>query len=77
MPEKYRRPHHHERVQTVERMRLAWEAERGALATVRRFNAILSAKGYALVLAQDYGGDHGQASVAGDPLRILRRGCRS
>ena len=39
MPEKYRRPHHHERVQTVERMRAAWEAEREALATVRRFNA--------------------------------------
>jgi len=47
MPEKYRRPHHHERVQTVERMRRAWQAERATLATVRRFNAILSAKGYA------------------------------
>jgi hypothetical protein len=45
MPEKYRRPHHHERVQTVERMRAQWEAERDALATVRRFNARLSAKG--------------------------------
>lgn len=44
MPEKYRRPHHHERVQAVERMRQAWEAERGALATVRRFNATLSTK---------------------------------
>lgn len=47
MPEQYRRPHTHERVQTVEKMRRAWEAERDALATVRRFNAILSAKGYA------------------------------
>jgi hypothetical protein len=46
MPERYHRPHHHERVQTVERMRAAWEAERGALAIVRRFNAVLSAKGY-------------------------------
>jgi hypothetical protein len=46
MPEKYCRPHHHERVQAVERMRRAWEAERGALATVRRFNAIMSAKSY-------------------------------
>ena len=46
MPEKHRRPHHHERVQTVERMQLAWEAERDALATVRRFNARLSAKSY-------------------------------
>lgn len=46
MPEKYRRPHSHERVQAVERMKQAWEAERDALATVRRFNARLSAKGY-------------------------------
>jgi hypothetical protein len=28
------------------RMQREWEAQRGALATVRRFNAILSAKGY-------------------------------
>jgi DNA-binding MltR family transcriptional regulator len=47
MPEQYRRPHNHERIQTVERMKHAWEAERNALATVRRFNAVLSAKGYA------------------------------
>ena len=47
MPEKYTRPHTHERMQTVERMRRAWEAERDALATVRRFNAWLSAKGSA------------------------------
>jgi hypothetical protein len=46
MPEKYRRPHSHERVQAVERMKLAWEAERDALATVRRFNARLATKGY-------------------------------
>ena len=44
MPEKYTRSHTHERVQAVERMRRQWEAERGALATVRRFNAILSSK---------------------------------
>jgi hypothetical protein len=30
----------------VTRMRRGWEAQRGALATVRRFNATLSAKGY-------------------------------
>ena len=47
MPENYRRPHSHERVRTVEKMQHAWAAEREALATVRRFNAILSAKGYA------------------------------
>ena len=45
MPEKYRRPHHHERVQAVERMQLNWQAQRDALATVRRFNAALSSKG--------------------------------
>jgi hypothetical protein len=44
MPEKYRRPHTHERVATVERMKRVWAAERDALATVRRFNAKLSAK---------------------------------
>ena len=31
---------------TSRRMRREWEAQRGALATVRRFNATLSAKGY-------------------------------
>jgi len=46
MPDRYRRPHSHERVQAIERMQRAWAAEREALATVRRFNAILSAKGY-------------------------------
>ena len=30
----------------VTRMKREWEAQRGALATVRRFNATLSAKGY-------------------------------
>jgi hypothetical protein len=30
----------------VTRMRREWEAQRWALATVRRFNATLSAKGY-------------------------------
>ena len=30
----------------ITRMRREWEAQRGALATVRRFNAVLSAKGY-------------------------------
>ena len=47
MPEKYRRPHSHERVQAVERMQRQWMDERDALATVRRFNATLSAKGKA------------------------------
>jgi len=31
MPEKHRRPHSHERVQAVEKMRRAWAAERDAL----------------------------------------------
>jgi hypothetical protein len=33
MPEKFRRPHHHERVQAVEWMRRAREAERAELAS--------------------------------------------
>jgi len=39
MPEKYRRPHSHERVQAVERMKRDWAAQRAALAVVRHFNA--------------------------------------
>ena len=39
MPEKYRRPHSHERVQAVERMKRDWQARREALDVVRRFNA--------------------------------------
>ncbi len=46
MPEKYRRSHNHERRQTVAYMQGAWEQERQSLATVRRFNASLSARGY-------------------------------
>ena len=43
MPEKYEHPRAHAR---VEQMHRAWQAEREALATVRRFNAILSARAY-------------------------------
>jgi ribosomal protein S27E len=43
MPENYRRPREQEMRDNVERMRRAWVAEREALATVRRFNAKLSA----------------------------------
>ena len=39
MPEKYRHPREQEIQENVTRMERAWEAERGALATVRRFNA--------------------------------------
>jgi len=42
MPEKYRRPHTHERRQTMADMQARLQAERDALTTVRRFNAILS-----------------------------------
>src|SRR5262249_2594217 len=38
------RPGWHERVASIERMKAAQQAERDALVTVRRFNAILSAK---------------------------------
>jgi Fe-S oxidoreductase len=46
MPEKYRRPHTHERLQAVARMQRDWAAQRQSLAIVRRFNASLSARGY-------------------------------
>lgn len=42
MPEKYTRPHSHERVQAVERMRRERQAESEALDAVRRFNAVAS-----------------------------------
>ena len=45
MPEKYRRPHHHERVRTVERRKRAWAAERESLLVIRQFNAVRSANG--------------------------------
>jgi hypothetical protein len=44
MPEKYRRPHTHERVQTVERMLRQQEAEADATAIVQQFNERLAAK---------------------------------
>src|SRR5262249_19797147 len=40
MPEKYTRPHSHERVQAVERMRRKAQDERDATDAVRRFNAM-------------------------------------
>jgi hypothetical protein len=46
MLEKYRRPHNHEPIQAVERMKRDWAAQRQSLTTVRRFNACLSARGY-------------------------------
>lgn len=70
MPEKYRRPHHHERLQAVERMQRAWRDERDALATAQRFN-VLSEKG-SMVLAQEYSRDHREAPAARYRLRCLR-----
>ena len=57
----------------VTRMRREWEAQRGALATVRRFNATLSAKGY-LVLAQDCSRANFKTSLVDYRLRQLRYG---
>ena len=74
MPEKYRRPHSHERVQAVERMKRDWEAQRQALATVRRFNA---ANGKAVVLAEDRRRARVKTSLAGHRLRQLRHRGRS
>jgi len=44
MAEKYRRPHHHERVQSVGQMIREQQAERDALLIVRYFNERLKAK---------------------------------
>jgi hypothetical protein len=44
MPERYRRPRNDEIRDNVERTQQVWAAERDRLATVRRFNARLSAK---------------------------------
>jgi hypothetical protein len=56
----------------VTRMQREWEAERGALATVRRFNAMLSAKGYVWFLAEDCRRSHIKTSLARYQLRQLR-----
>ena len=56
----------------VTRMRREWEAQRGALTTVRRFNATPSAKGYGLVLAQDCSRVHFKTSLVDCRLRQLR-----
>lgn len=45
MPEKYRRPHSHERVQAVERMRRRQREQDEALDAVLRFNAVTSTGG--------------------------------
>ena len=47
MPEKYQRPHWHERVQAIERMKRTQEDERAALAIVNDFNAQIAARGSA------------------------------
>jgi hypothetical protein len=47
----------------VTRVRREWEAQRNALATVRRFNATLSAKAM-FVLAQDCRRPHVKTSLA-------------
>ena len=47
MPEKYTRPHSHERVQAIERMRRQQREREEALDAVRRFNAVGSTGGRA------------------------------
>jgi hypothetical protein len=51
----------------ITRMRRAWEAERDALASVRRFNARLSAKSYVWFWPKGDGSDP-------NPTFILRQG---
>ena len=54
----------------ITRMRREWEAQRDALATVRRFNARLGQKLF-VVLAQDRRRAHFKASLVGHQLRQL------
>jgi hypothetical protein len=62
----------------VTRMEREWEAQRGALATVRRFNATLSAKGYVWfwpkIAAQSIAGSRATGGTAVDlDLRVKPR----
>jgi hypothetical protein len=61
----------------ITRLRREWEAQRGALATVRRFNAILSAKSYPWFWPKNCRRAHFKASLGGYCLRQLRDSCRS
>jgi hypothetical protein len=56
----------------VTRMRQAWEAQRNALATVRRFNATLSSKGYVWFWPKIAAAPHIKTSLARYQLRQLR-----
>jgi len=58
----------------ITRMRQEWEAQHGALATVRRFNAFC--KGLCLVLAQDCSRANFKTSLACHCVRQLRDGGR-
>jgi hypothetical protein len=51
----------------ITRMHREWEAQRGVLATVRRFNATLSAKGYVTQLSRDMELPPGRAQERKDP----------
>ena len=58
----------------VTRMRREWKAQRGALATVRRFNATLSAKRAVWFWPKNCRRTRFKTSLAGDCLRQLRHG---
>ena len=59
----------------VTRLRADWEAQWQALATVRRLNATLSAKGYVWFWPNVAARADDQTPLAGDCLRQLRHGC--
>ena len=71
MPEKHRRPHSHERVQAVEKMRRAWAAERDALTAVRHFNSVAFCQRLLMVLAQDLRCANFKTSLANNRVRRL------
>jgi hypothetical protein len=59
----------------ITRMQRDFQAQREALATVRRFNAVLFSQGQDMVLAQDCRGPSFEAPLARYQLRQLRHRC--
>ena len=69
MPEKYRRPHSHERVQAVEKMRRARATEREALGYGAPVQRNTLSQGLCLVLAEGRRSAHRRAQRADHQLR--------
>lgn len=77
MPEQYRRPHHHERVQTTERMKRAWADESDAREAVQAFNARLDQGRVIWAWPTIAAAITGTSPLGDDRVRELRRRDRS